>query len=146
MYVHCWIMSVSILNVSESRWRYNNAGLSTLKLFKRLKSNSLSSFINLMIYVMKWNVEGFFYYLNSNTISIVVLKQDVDTVDVVHSTKIHLPPHGLVRTVSTHLPCPHTCRCNSVYGVTCVVNKSKGCLGLRGVLIVWQVIFKSKSS
>ena len=52
------------------------------------------------------------------TIFSVVLKQDVNTVDVVRSIKIHHPPHCLVWTVKSYCICPHAC-CNvSVHGVS----------------------------
>ena len=37
-----------------------------------------------------------------HTQTVVVLKQDVDTVDVVYSTKIHLPPHCLVCSINKY--------------------------------------------
>ena len=85
---------------------------------------------------------GFFDYLNGNTKSIVVLEQDIDTVDTVHSTKIHLPPHRLVSYLSTlsYCFCPHTRRCVTVHCIFCAVSCSRECVRLRGVLIVWQII------
>ena len=80
-----------------------------------------------------------------NTISVVVLKQDVNTVDVVHSTEIHPPPHGRLLTVWTYILCPHTRRCISVHCVFCAVPWSRVCVGLRGVLLKGQIIFENKS-
>ena len=57
----------------------------------------------------------------NNTVSIVVLKQDVNTVDVVHSPKIHLPPHGLVLTGWTYYPCSHARLRVSVHCITCFI-------------------------
>ena len=56
------------------------------------------------------------------TKAVVVLKKDINTVDVVHSTKIHLPPHCLVGTVWTYWLCPHTRRDVFVHSVTCYIS------------------------
>ena len=78
------------------------------------------------------------------TITIVVLKHDVYTVDAVHSTKIHLPPHCRVWAVDTYFLCPHTRRYVSVHCVFCSVPCSRERVGLRGVLLIWQIIFKRR--
>ena len=83
-------------------------------------------------------------HLVIHTITIVILEQDVNTVYVVHSTKIHLPPHCLVWTVWTYCFCPHTRRYVSIHCFSCAVQWSRVCVGLRGVLIVWQIIFKRR--
>ena len=57
----------------------------------------------------------------------VAPEQDVNTVDVVHSTKINLPPHCLVWTVCTYFPCPHTRRYVSIYCITCIVQVDVRC-------------------
>ena len=89
-----------------------------------------------------WNI--WFMHFVIHTITVVVLKQDINTVDVVHATKIHLPPHRLVGIIWTYWFCPHTRRCVSVHSVICAVPWSRVCVGLRGVLIVWQIIFKRR--
>lgn len=41
---------------------------------------------------------------------IVALKQDVNTIDAVHPTQIHRPPHVFIRTVFTYSLGPHARR------------------------------------
>ena len=77
-----------------------------------------------------------------HTIIRVALKHNVNTVDVVHPTKIYLPPQGLVRTVSAYFFCS-CARCYvSVYSVICFIHvkRSSSCWWLSGILLVWQII------
>ena len=63
-----------------------------------------------------------------HTIIIVVFKQDVNTVDAAHSTKIQLPPHVFIRAVSTYSLSPHTRRYIPVYRIVSTIKKSCVCV------------------
>ena len=74
----------------------------------------------------------------------VVFKQDVNTIDVVHSTKIHLPPYVLVWNLCTfsYYLCPHTRRYVSVHSITCSIgiSRTRSCFGLCCDFVLCQII------
>lgn len=43
-------------------------------------------------------LSGILLFIKVLTLTLIVPKQHVDAVDVVHSTKVHLPPYGFVFT------------------------------------------------
>ena len=80
------------------------------------------------------------------TLFIIVFKQNVNTVDVVHSTKIHPPPHCLITAVFTYCICPHTRRYVSVHSVVCfvyigVIFRNRVCRWLCSDFVLWQIIY-----
>lgn len=80
------------------------------------------------------------------TISFIVLEHDLNTVDVVHSSKIHHPPNGLVWSswILAYYICPHTCCYIPVHCVFSFksVRWFQGCRILSGDFVCWQIIYR----
>lgn len=55
-------------------------------------------------------------------------------------TKIHLPPHGLVRRIASYVVCPHACRCVSINCITSIIIPAKWGMWLGGEFFVGKII------
>lgn len=64
------------------------------------------------------------YFLIVHTVTVKGFKLDVDAVNIVDSTKIHLPPHRIVWGVASYDIRPHARRCVSINGVTSIVTRA----------------------
>lgn len=83
------------------------------------------------VYKNMYKCADVFHYKKISTlteINVIVLEQDVDAVNIINPTKIHLPPHGFVRRAVSYLFRPHTRRCVSVNCVTSVVVRACICV------------------
>lgn len=63
-----------------------------------------------------------------HTVALEAFKENVDTVNAVYSTKIHLPPHGLVWRVCSYISCLRTRFYVSIYCVASV--ECRGYIGM----------------
>lgn len=76
-------------------------------------------------------------YIKLHTNTLIILKMDGDTVNAVHSSKIHLPPYGLVRGAVAYFLCSHTRQYVSINSKTSSVHvRIYICAWLCGVFIV----------
>lgn len=66
-------------------------------------------------------VTGLFQY-KVHTVTVVIFKQYVNAVNVVHSTKIHFPPHDFFRRAETYSISPHTRCCDSINCRTSMIH------------------------
>lgn len=53
-------------------------------------------------------LSGIVLFIKVPTLTLIVPKQYVDAMDVVHSTKVHLPPYGFIFTGQSYVCCLHT--------------------------------------
>ena len=125
MYLHTWIIIIKKLFIIEM------ASLTTTLVTCLMSNNTCISSKQLYVIMLGKKI----------TVSIIVLKQNVNTVDVVHSTKIYPPPHRLFRTVYTYWFCPHTRRYVSVYSVICCIYRARVCRWLCSDFVLWQIIY-----
>lgn len=72
-------------------------------------------------------VTGLFQY-KVHTVTVVILKQYVNAVYVVHSTKIHFPPHGFLRRAESYNICPHARCCDSINCRTSMIYATYICV------------------
>ena len=72
-------------------------------------------------------------HLVIHTQTVVVLKEDVNTIDAVNPTKIHLPPYGLVfeSTGCSYYFCPHIRPYVPVHSVTGYIGDIRTVRGCR---------------
>lgn len=52
-------------------------------------------------------------------VTVVAFKEDVDAINISWSTKIHLPPHCLMKSVYSYYICPYARRFVSINRVVC---------------------------